>query len=131
MKTKNAYTRTMEEVWKRGYGLEEGVKLKFETARDAYRVRMALYNAVREAKKGGGGDWELTEAAQNCMIETAPEMDKEGKLWVCLTIARSNRHKDVERITEQLGLEEKGTEMEEVMRRLMKTQEEANADSKR
>lgn len=58
----------MEKAWKAAMAKPEGIRFEFATASGAIRARMAMYNAVKQAKQGLGMDMELIEAATNVEI---------------------------------------------------------------
>lgn len=85
----------LRQVWRKA--LAEGrVVLPFKDAREARRVRFALYNAVKPVKDGLLVDDELLEAANECKVQFEGE--------ATLVVVRRVMTTELQIIAESLGL---------------------------
>jgi len=62
----------LKHIWKKAY--KEDVVIRLSSAKEAQRIRFALYNAVSAVKKGQVIDEELLEAAINVSITYEDKM---------------------------------------------------------
>jgi hypothetical protein len=69
MSIKSQEKLLFQEVWKRAYDNPQGLTIRFKTEKLAYSARMALYNAIKEAKSGKEMlDKKLTLAAEHIRL---------------------------------------------------------------
>ena len=63
----------LQGLWRKAFLQEEPLLIPCKSESNAIRLRFALYNAVREVRKGKGkADKTLVEAANNCTIGFSP-----------------------------------------------------------
>ena len=64
----------LQGLWRKAFLQEEPLLIPCKSESNAIRLRFALYNAVREVRKGKGkADKTLIEATNNCTIGFSPD----------------------------------------------------------
>ena len=69
----SANVALLQEVWRQGNASPDGFRLPCGSKEDAFTMRQALYNAVRNAKKFPQDYPELSQAVTNCEVVHDPK----------------------------------------------------------